>query len=78
MTMFLRAVGLFGIALCQGNGSRGSIRASGESALESSCSIILLIFVESLVILHVYCLEWTRDLLVWGVVGVSCRSKRFL
>ena len=34
--------GLFGIALCQGNGSRGLIRAYGERALVSSCSIFLL------------------------------------
>ncbi len=53
MTIFLRAVGLFGIALSQGNGSRGMIRASGERALVSSCSIILLTCVGSLMILPV-------------------------
>ncbi len=53
MTMFLRAVGLYGIALCQGNGSRGLIRASRKSALVPSCSMILLTCVGSLVILPV-------------------------
>ena len=49
----MRAGGLFGIALCKWNGSRGLIRASGERALVSSCYIILLTFVGSLVILPV-------------------------
>ena len=53
MTMFLRDGGLFGIALCQGNGTRGLIRASGERAWVSSCSIILLTCVGSLVTLPV-------------------------
>ncbi len=53
MTILLRAMGLFGIALSQGNGSRGLIRASGERALVSSCSIICLTRVGSLVILPV-------------------------
>jgi hypothetical protein len=51
MTMLLCAVGLFGIALSQGNGSRGLIRAYGKRALVSSCSIICLTRVGSLVIL---------------------------
>ncbi len=42
MTIFLRAVELYGIALCQGNGSRGLICEFGERALISSCSIICL------------------------------------
>ncbi len=45
--------GLFGIAFSHGNGSRGLIRVSGESALLSSCSIIILTCMGSLVILHV-------------------------
>ena len=45
--------GLFGIALNHGNGSHGLTRVSGESALVSSCSIIFLTCVGSLVILHV-------------------------
>ena len=45
--------GLFGIALSHGNVSRGLIRVSGERALVSSCSIILLTSVGSLVILPV-------------------------
>ena len=49
MPMNLRAGGLFGIALCQGNGSRGLILAFGERALVSSCSIILLTCAGSLV-----------------------------
>ncbi len=53
MTIFFREVGLFGIALSQGNGSRGLIRASGERALVSSCYIILLTCVGSLTILPV-------------------------
>ena len=44
-------MGLFGIALSQGNGSRGLIRASGERALVSSCSIIILTCMGSLMIL---------------------------
>ena len=44
---------MFGVALCQGNGSRGLIRASGEIALISSCFIILLTCVGSLVIFPV-------------------------
>ena len=51
--MCLRAGGLFGIALSHGNGSRGLIRVSGESALVSSCSIIFFTRVGSLVILPV-------------------------
>ena len=51
--MCLRAGGLFGIALSHGNGSRGLILASGERALVSSCSIILLTCVGSDVILPV-------------------------
>ena len=47
---FWRAGGLFGIALRQGNGSRGLIRGSGERALVCSCSIILRSCVGSLVI----------------------------
>ena len=50
---FLRVVGMFGIALGQGNGSRGMIRAHGERALVSSCSIILLTYVGLLMILLV-------------------------
>ena len=50
---FFRAGGLLGIALCQGNGSRGLIRSFGERALVSSCSIILLTCVVSLVSLLV-------------------------
>ena len=53
MPIFVRAVGLFGIALRHGNRSRGLIRASGERALVSSYSIILLTCVGSLMILHV-------------------------
>ena len=53
MTMFLRAVGLFGIALCQGNISRGFIRAAGERSLVFSFSIILLTRMGSLMILPV-------------------------
>ncbi len=53
MTMVLRAEGLFGIALCQRNGPRGLICASGERVLISSCSIILLTCVGSLVIFPV-------------------------
>ena len=49
----MRVGGLFGIALSHGNGSRRSIRAFGERALVSSCSIILLTSVGSLVILTV-------------------------
>ncbi len=45
--------GLFGIALSHGNGSLGLILASGERALVSSCSIIRLTCVGSLVILPV-------------------------
>jgi hypothetical protein len=45
--------GLFGIALSHGNGSLGLILASGERALVSSCSIIILTCVGSLVILPV-------------------------
>ena len=45
--------GLFGIALNHGNGSRGLIRVFGESALVSSCSIIILTCVGSPVILPV-------------------------
>ncbi len=41
MTMFLRAGGLLGIVLCQGDGSRGLVRASGEKALVSSGHIPL-------------------------------------
>jgi len=44
---------MFGIALCKGNGSRGLIRAYGERALVSSCSIVLLTCVGSLMILPV-------------------------
>ena len=53
MTIFLCAVGLFDIALSQGNGSRRLIRASGERALVSSCSIVLLTCVGSMMILLV-------------------------
>ena len=53
MTICLRAVGLFGIALSQGNGSRGLIRASQERPLHSSFSIILLNCVGTLMILLV-------------------------
>ena len=45
--------GLFGIASCQGSGSRGLIRAFRERVLVYSCSIILLTCVGSLVILYV-------------------------
>ncbi len=45
--------GLFGIALSHGNESRGLILAYGERDLVSSCSIILLTRVGSLVILPV-------------------------
>ena len=51
--MFLRAGGLFDIALCQGIGSRGLIRAFEEKGLASSCSTILLPCVGSRVILLV-------------------------
>ena len=50
---FLRVGGLFGIALSHGNGSRGLILVYGEGALDSSCSIIILTCVGSLVILPV-------------------------
>ena len=63
-----RAGGLFGIALCQGSGSHGLIRASGERALVSSCSIILLTCVGSLVILHV-----VGHRMYERFVGVACR-----
>jgi hypothetical protein len=54
MTMFFfRAGGLFGIALCQRNRIRGLILASGERALVSSCSTLLLTCVGSLVIIPV-------------------------
>jgi len=53
MTMLLRAGGLFGIALCKGNGSRGLIRAYGERASVSRHSISFFICVGSLVIRHV-------------------------
>ena len=56
--------GLFGIALSHGDGSRGLIRVSGESALLSSCSIIILTCVGSLVILMCWSHGWVRDLLV--------------
>ena len=46
-------MGLVGIALSQGNGSHGLIRAYGERALVSSCFVILLTCVGSLMILHV-------------------------
>ena len=42
-----------GIALCQGSGSRGSIRAFGERALISNCCLICLTCVGSLLILLV-------------------------
>ncbi len=45
--------GFFGIALSHGNGSCGLILASGERALVSSCSTILLTCMGSLVILPV-------------------------
>ena len=45
--------GLFGIALSHGNESRGLILVSGERAFVSSCSIILLTCVGSLIILPV-------------------------
>ena len=48
----MRADELCGIALCQGNGSRGLIRASGERALVCNCSIICLTCVGSLMIIH--------------------------
>ena len=44
---------MVGIALCQGNRSRGLIRAPVERALLSSYSIILLTCVGSLMILFV-------------------------
>ena len=44
---------MIGIALCQGNGSHGLIRAFGERALVFSCYIIYLNCVGSLVILPV-------------------------
>ena len=70
MTMFLCAVGLFGIALCQGNGYRGLTRASGERALVSSCSIICLTRVGSLVILSVVGSRMDERLV--GVVCCRC------
>ncbi len=70
MTMFLCVVGLFGIASCQGNGSRGSIRAYGKRALVYSCSSIILTCVGSLVILPV---EGSRmDEIFDGVVCCWC------
>ena len=62
--------GLFGIALSHVNGSRGLILASGERALVSSCSIILLTCVGSLVILPV--LGSRMDERFVGVVYCEC------
>ncbi len=53
MTIFVRAMGLFGIALSHRNGSRGLTRESGERALVSCCYINFLTCVGSLRILPV-------------------------
>ena len=78
MTMLMRAGGLFGIALCQGNRPRGLIRVSGERALVSSRSIILLTCVGSLVILPV--IGSRMDERFAGAVcwRCFCRLRRFL
>jgi len=70
MTKFLRAGGLCGIALCQGNGFRGLIRPFGERALISNCSSIFLTYVGSLVILHVIGSRMSERF----VGAVCCRS----
>ena len=77
MTMFFCAGGLVGIALCQGNGSRGSIRVFGEKALVSTCSINFLTCVGSLVTRSV--IESRMDERFVGTVCLCffCRSKRF-
>ena len=63
----MRAGGLFGIALCQGNGPRGLIHASEERALIYSCYIILLICVGSRVIIHL-----TGSRMDGRFAGVAC------
>ena len=59
----MRAGGLCGIALCQGNGSRREIRASGKRALVSNCYII--------------CLNCEGPLATLPVIGSRVEEKLF-